>query len=1717
MNPYKLRNMAQTLPDDLVGEIMLDKSGFPQALNNESLYSKFEVFQDIMLIILKAIDFDAKPRESIILLSKVKSSSLLSGGFSSYYSKLLGRREPFSSDATRASFGGSINLLKIIAEKFPTSTEKVLPPYSMAKLIISQDKDFDGEIKKDFEHLEVIIESSMKQHSEVDRHKSKQDYPPPPDNFRDLGIFPNFSRDLACLEEPYLRPIEIEGGFQDVEHYLDVHFRLLREDFIQPLRIGIREYLKISENRLTVKKLTEVRIYKDVKIIKAVCTNSGLSHEISFSVEKLKQVNWQTSKRFIYGSLICLSNNNFEDIIMATVEDRKPDFLAKGILRIKFEEDSQLHNYNGTETFVMLETTAFFEPYRHVLDGLITINPETFPFQGAIVQCHPLSNPPKYLNNLGAKFYDLRCLSTKQTSNEIVISDEPEPIAPRRLKLVNILRESSWPSAEWLGLDESQSTALRNSLTSEVSVVQGPPGTGKTFLGLKIVKILLENWERWNADEKPILVVCYTNHALDQFLEGISKFLTKAIVRVGGRSKSELMKSFSLNQLRMKLRSNKNIPKDIYSKKKDVLHEMRSLQEEIERAGNMLEGLEKNLIHENLLRKFMTPEQFTSLTSFQSPFYSNISFMMEWLHMNEVIEEHVDEKMDGSQSPEEEEQEYVDIKNEADLEEQQRRLEDDLIFGLHNLTLEERRMNHVRAAEIKFNVNKQKLGGENEWQMQKDQIRNMKKNLKKHLSNNDIMDQHEGEAVINVWQLNIHNRWRLYRYWLQKYRIHLKLGVATEMQTYNLLAENLKEIQSNEDEWVMKGAKIIGMTTTGAARYRNLLSSLRPKVIIVEEAAEVLESHVITSLNPECQHLILIGDHKQLRPSANVYKLGTKYHLNCSLFERLVMNDFPYVTLERQHRMRPDIADFARIIYPTLKDDVSVLNQDHVMGVNSDVFLLNHCEQETQDSELMSASNKHEAAFLAKFCLYLIQQGYSKQQITILTPYAGQMFEIRKLMPKKIFEGLRICPVDNYQGEENDIILLSLVRSNFNENIGFLKETNRLNVALTRAKKGLFVIGNFDMLRNKSEFVHGIYSVAVQKEPPIIGNHITLCCQNHPNVKIEVSRAQDFDLAPEGGCTLPCRFRLSCGHTCTRSCHPYDKDHSLFLCLKPCQKVFPSCQHNCPRKCSEKCGKCELKVKKVIPRCKHEQEMMCYQAPERFVCRAKCDYVLPCNHPCTKPCGEEHAQVCYVRLPKVLDCGHQVKIPCYRFNADDIECDTKCRQLLKCGHFCEGTCGKCFRGRVHVRCSKKCDRTLICGHGCRSLCSDVCPPCRLPCENKCSHNDCKKECGQPCDPCNEDCSWNCRHRACTQLCHMECDRSPCDAPCEKRLRCRHPCVGLCGEICPSLCRICQAGELTEIFFGTEQDEDARFIQLMDCPHVIEVGALDNWVSEIVESPSVVPLCCPKCRTPIQTSNRYRRQIKSIQSKIEKVKEKICGNKNDLESKKIKILATLKDMGSSASSVTDVVASNIGSCQMTIIEGAVELLHHLNDFESDSYAQKLKLRIMQNIRLLSMQECEELQFEISRLELLKMFEGCRQNVENSIYNPKFTESHRKSFEQALRDLKTCKLDNDKENAFRDLFRQMKSLLTGLGITEKERIQIITAMGDIQRGAWFECPNGHVYAIGDCGGATQESRCNECGATIGGTSHALRRDNRWNRAMDGAERTAWPGTAMNPGGP
>lgn len=133
------------------------------------------------------------------------------------------------------------------------------------------------------------------------------------------------------------------------------------------------------------------------------------------------------------------------------------------------------------------------------------------PFTKYFIKCDPNIESPMYLRSVDSEL-DLTNLITSENRK----SDFQGKL------ICNILQPSSWPSKETLGLDQSQYDALRLALTKEIAIIQGPPGTGKTFIGWKIAQVLLDNHQRWQIEDdcRPILVVCYTNHALDQFLEG---------------------------------------------------------------------------------------------------------------------------------------------------------------------------------------------------------------------------------------------------------------------------------------------------------------------------------------------------------------------------------------------------------------------------------------------------------------------------------------------------------------------------------------------------------------------------------------------------------------------------------------------------------------------------------------------------------------------------------------------------------------------------------------------------------------------------------------------------------------------------------------------------------------------------------------------------------------------------------------------------------------------------------------------------------------------------------------------------------------------------------------------------------------------------------------------------------------------------------------------
>ena len=1386
----------------------------------------------MVLLISKALQCKTAPSIRIQLLKTLHSSIFLKQTLSQRLSKLA--FGPKKDTEVQEILNGSFQIFKVFFEVMPTV---LVSTYLQVLLVLKAIPKMADHVQADLKNLCEQVENTVSSKvEEVPERYNEEDFQTPPGDFHDMDIFPTMN-DLNQDERPFLRANKIKGKYQNLEHYLDVQFRLLREDLVQPLREGIQTYR--NKKGVDGSHGQNIRIYKDVEILYPRCTPEGIGYVVRFNTKGLSHVNWEFSKRLLYGSLVCLSSNDFETMIFATVIDRTVDSLKEGeiLLRLQRTEEYFRQLQPGTR-FVMVETETYFEAYHHVLKALQNIEADELPFQRYIVHCDSDVKPVPYLQ---ARRFDFSCLIEENIKGFIE---------------VEVLKKHRWPNADTLKVDEAQYAALQAALTQEMSIIQGPPGTGKTYLGLKIVQLLLQNKSMWSDEDeiRPLLVVCYTNHALDQFLEGIHSFMDTGIVRIGGRSKSKVLDKCTLRYKRKVARDQREFSHEVVRACKQARTELFECQHNLEADMAHLAGANKGILKTQIISEFMSEEQKASLYQSEHEHDMRGRIIHEWLtgmdrtFQEDEEEEHEEPHMEDDDDEEEDVNEMentpLQLDEGGEASRSQREIWNKYVNGvIANDVIE------INASQWNETV----PGG---FQKQRSARKKEKRLLDHHLQQSGLMPQEVADLVTDIWVLPVDARWQLYHLWVVKYKQQLMDRILQKMADYEETAKRLKETKEAEDIEIMGRATVLGMTTTGAARYQRINQALRPRIIVVEEAAEVLEGHIITTLSAGCDHLILIGDHKQLRPSPAVYELAKKFNLDCSLFERMVNNGMPWVRLQRQHRMRPEISVLMKPIYPELQDDVSVTKYENIRGVQKNMFFVNHDFPETHTEETKSKSNEHEAQYIVALGRYLCQQGYEQSQITILTTYTGQHQMISKMLRKSHVK-LRVCVVDNYQGEENDIILLSLVRSNREGKVGFLNVANRVCVALSRAKKGFFVTGNLRMLAAIAPLWKSLQRILDKRSS--VDTSLPLYCQNHPkNEGIKAGTAKDFEKAPEGGCLQPCEFRLNCGHVCERVCHTYDREHEGYKCQKACERVCVK-GHKCQDKCHMKCGPCRTLVQKAIPSCGHIQPVPCHVDPR--TCR--CDYLSTYSRP----------------------CGHKSKVAC-GINPKTLSCKHKCEAPLECGHPCPGNCELCRMGRLHVACNYKCERRLVCGHFCTEPCTDFCPPCTARCRNRCAHSACPLECGQACTSCREPCTWSCHHSTCTNLCFEPCNRLPCSRPCRKMIRCRHPCIGLCGEPCPTLCRICDKDQVTEILFGTEDEPSARFVQLEDCEHVIEYTALDRYMgmaSEQDEGGSTVDVQlkkCPICTTPIRRCNRYGNIINKTLQDIEAVKEKLRGNESE---------------------------------------------------------------------------------------------------------------------------------------------------------------------------------------------------------------------------------------------
>eukprot|EP01063_Lacrimia_lanifica_P026592 TRINITY_DN3606_c0_g1_i1.p1 TRINITY_DN3606_c0_g1~~TRINITY_DN3606_c0_g1_i1.p1 ORF type:complete len:944 (+),score=302.24 TRINITY_DN3606_c0_g1_i1:118-2949(+) len=294
-------------------------------------------------------------------------------------------------------------------------------------------------------------------------------------------------------------------------------------------------------------------------------------------------------------------------------------------------------------------------------------------------------------------------------------------------------------------------------------------------------------------------------------------------------------------------------------------------------------------------------------------------------------------------------------------------------------------------------------------------------------------------------------------------------GFATERDEKRYFAAK----RSVEAE-ILSQADVICTTCVNAGDVR--LSKMRFKRVLMDESTQATEPECLIPLVLGAKQVVLVGDHCQLGPVV-ASKKAAKAGLARSLFERLVLLGIRPIRLQVQYRMHPCLSEFpSNTFYEgTLQNGVTPGERVRKIDFpwpdpSRPMFFHNSIGQEEISSSGTSFLNRTEAAMVEKVVTALLKAHVTPDKIGVVTPYEGQRSYVATYMarngamPAEAYAALEVASVDSFQGREKEYIILSCVRSNDYQGIGFLNDPRRLNVALTRARCGLVVIGNAKVL-----------------------------------------------------------------------------------------------------------------------------------------------------------------------------------------------------------------------------------------------------------------------------------------------------------------------------------------------------------------------------------------------------------------------------------------------------------------------------------------------------------------------------------------------------------------------------------------------------------------------------------------------------------------------------
>ena len=287
----------------------------------------------------------------------------------------------------------------------------------------------------------------------------------------------------------------------------------------------------------------------------------------------------------------------------------------------------------------------------------------------------------------------------------------------------------------------------------------------------------------------------------------------------------------------------------------------------------------------------------------------------------------------------------------------------------------------------------------------------------------------------------------------------------------DLIFNDKSEIDDKTKEIIENHDLVI---TTCSTSWDSRIKNLNFPFVVIDEATQCCELESMIPIVHGCSHLTLIGDQKQLGPVV-FHPQAKQVGMNITLFERLIKL-YPDLLsmLTIQYRMHPEIVKFPSMQFydDKIQNDLDLINKRKLdeefnkkfnwPKKNIPILFLHH-EGEEKLSKTNSKYNEDEAKLVVLYLEKLLKLGIDIKDIGVITPYNAQIDKIKSILIKNNIpnrNNLKISSVDGFQGGERKFIILSNVRSNKDNNIGFLEDYRRLNVSITRAINGMIVIGN---------------------------------------------------------------------------------------------------------------------------------------------------------------------------------------------------------------------------------------------------------------------------------------------------------------------------------------------------------------------------------------------------------------------------------------------------------------------------------------------------------------------------------------------------------------------------------------------------------------------------------------------------------------------------------